>query len=116
MFTCYNNYTAIKYINIYAVIHVFYPLLLFSRSVLSVLSVLSSSLRPHGLQHSRLLCPSLPELAQTHVHGVDDAIQPSCPLLTPSPPSIRVFSDESACPSGGQSVGASASAYPYICI
>ena len=43
----------------------------------------------------------LPELAQTHVHHVSDAIQPShpcCPLLLlPSIfPSIRVFSNESA--------------------
>ena len=42
----------------------------------------------------------LPELAQTHVHLVDDAIQPSHPLLSllllPSIfPSIRVFSNES---------------------
>ena len=28
----------------------------------------------------------LPELAQTHVHWVGDAIQPSCPLSSPSPP------------------------------
>ena len=40
------------------------------------------------------------ELAQTHVHQVDDAIQPSHPLLSPSPPtsifpSIRVFANES---------------------
>ena len=40
----------------------------------------------------------LPELAQTHAHWVSDAIQPSRPLLSPSPPvfpSIRVFSNES---------------------
>ena len=42
----------------------------------------------------------LPELAQTHVHRVSDAIQPSHPLSSPSPPvfnltSIRVFSNES---------------------
>ena len=40
----------------------------------------------------------LPELAQTHVHWVSDAIQPSRPLASPSPPafpSIRVFSNES---------------------
>ena len=41
----------------------------------------------------------LPELAQTHVHPVGDAIQPSHPLLSPSLPafnlsSIRVFSNE----------------------
>ena len=40
------------------------------------------------------------ELAQTHVHGVSDAMQPSHPLSSPSPlltisPSIRVFSNES---------------------
>ena len=39
----------------------------------------------------------LPELAQTRVHSVNDAIQPSHPLSPPSPPafnipSIRVFS------------------------
>ena len=41
----------------------------------------------------------LAELAQTHVHRVSDAIQPSHPLLSPSPlpsifPSIRVSSNE----------------------
>ena len=29
--------------------------------------------------------PQLPELAQTHVHQVGDAIQPSHPLSSPSP-------------------------------
>ena len=43
------------------------------------------------------------ELAQTHNLRVSDAIQPSHPLLSPSPPtfnlfSIRVFSNESALP------------------
>ena len=41
----------------------------------------------------------LPEFTQTHVHWVRDAIQPSHPLLSPSPPafpSIRVFTNESA--------------------
>ena len=42
----------------------------------------------------------LPEFTQTHVHRVRDAIQPSHPLSSPSPPppvppSIRVFSNES---------------------
>ena len=42
----------------------------------------------------------LPEFTQTHVHWVSDAIQPSHPLSTlfllpPTPPSIRVFSNES---------------------
>ena len=41
------------------------------------------------------------QFTQTHVHRVSDAIQPSHPLSSPSPPafnlsSIRVFSNESA--------------------
>ena len=32
----------------------------------------------------------LPELAQTHVHQVHDAIQPSHPLSSPSPPAINL--------------------------
>ena len=34
--------------------------------------------------------PQLPELAQTHVHWVDDAIRPSHPLLSPSPPAFNL--------------------------
>ena len=42
----------------------------------------------------------LPAFTQTHIHQVGDAIQPSHPLLSPSPPApspsqIRVFSNES---------------------
>ena len=32
----------------------------------------------------------LPEFAQTHVHLVNDAIQPSHPLLSPSPPAFNL--------------------------
>ena len=62
---------------------------------------MSDSLQLHELQHIRLPCPSLfPEFAQTHVHWVSNASQPSHPLLS-SPlalifPSIRVFSSDSA--------------------
>ena len=46
--------------------------------------------------HHQLLEP-----AQTHVHRAGDAIQPSHPLVSPSPPAFtlsqhRVFSDESS--------------------
>ena len=48
------------------------------------------TLQLHGL-HARLPCPSpLLELAQTQVHRVSDAIQPSHPLLSPSPPTFNV--------------------------
>ena len=48
---------------------------------------MSDSLRPHESQHSRPPYPSTtPKFTQTHVHRVGDAIQPSHPLSTPSPP------------------------------
>ena len=55
---------------------------------------------PHGLQQARHVHHQLPEIAQTHVHRVSDAIQASHPLLSllllPSIfPIIRVFSNES---------------------
>ena len=57
----------------------------------------------------------LPELAQTHVHQVGDAIQPSHPVipfcLPPSIfPSIRSFPVSQFFASGGQHIGVSASA------
>ena len=68
----------------------------FSRSVMFDCS------QPHESQHARPPCPlPTPEFTETHVHRVSDAIQPSHPLsslllLPPIPPSIRVFSNESA--------------------
>ena len=54
-------------------------------------SVMSNSLGPHELQHARLPCPSHhPEIVQTHVHWVGDAIQPSHPLSSPSPPAVTL--------------------------
>ena len=56
------------------------------------------------------------EDAQTHVHWVDDAIQPLHPLSSPSPPVFNLFQQQGFFPmsplfaSGGQSTGASASA------
>ena len=48
---------------------------------------MADSLQPHGLQHTRLPCPYLPEFAQrvwATAHWVGDAIQPSHPLSSPS--------------------------------
>ena len=54
------------------------------------------------------------EFAQTRVHWVGDAIQPFHRLSPPSPPSVfprtRVFPMSQLFTSGGQSIGASASA------
>ena len=55
--------------------------------------VMSDSLRLHEPQHARPPCPSpsprvVLESTQTHVHQVGDAIQPSHPLSSPSPPAF----------------------------
>ena len=58
----------------------------------------------------------LPELTQTHVHQVSDAIQPSHPLPSPSPFSYNLSQHQGLYKmsqfflSGGQSTGVSASA------
>jgi len=38
----------------------------------------------------------LPELAQTHAHWISDAIQPSRPLLSPSPPAFDLSQHQGA--------------------
>ena len=66
----------------------------FSHSVVSDCDAMNCSMPGLPVHHQ------LPEFIQTHVHQVGDAIQPShplCPLLllSPIPPSIGVFSNES---------------------
>ena len=76
-------------------------------------SVVSDSLRPHGLQHTRPPCPSPISLLQ--LMSID-SVMPSnhlvlcCPLLLPPSifPSIRVFSNESDLRMRCQSIGVSA--------
>ena len=70
------------------------------------------TLRPHGLQHAMLPCPSpSAKLVQTHFHQVGDAIQPSHLLLSPSPPfpASGSFPMSQFFTSGSQSIGVSAS-------
>ena len=53
----------------------------------------------------------LPEFTQTHVHWVGDAIQPSHPLSSPSPPALNLSQPQGMSQlfaSGGQSIGVSA--------
>ena len=53
-------------------------------------SVVSDSLWPHESQHARPPCPSqTPGVYSTHAHRVGDAIQPSYPLSSPSPPVLN---------------------------
>ena len=58
----------------------------------------------------------LVQLAQTHVHRVGDAIQPSHPLSSPPPPTFNLSQNQGSFPmsqflaSGSQSIGDSASA------
>ena len=50
-------------------------------------SVVSDSLRPHKLQHARPPCPSpTPGVHSDSRPSINEAIQPSHPLSSPSPP------------------------------
>ena len=54
-------------------------------------SVVCDSLRPHELSTPGLpVHHQLPDFTQTHVHRVCDAIQPSHPLSSPSPPALNL--------------------------
>ena len=57
-------------------------------------SVLFDFLQAHRLQHTRrlffLVLHNLPVFAQTHVHLVDDVIQPFHSLSPPSPPVLNL--------------------------
>ena len=79
-----------------------------SRSCLTVCNSMDCSTPGFLVLHHLL------ELAQTHVHRVSDAIQPFYPLPSPSPafsfPALGFFPKSQLSASGGQSIGASASA------
>ena len=88
-------------------IHVVFTLSGLITSVQFSRSVMSDSFHPMDCN-----TPGLPihhqflEFTQTHIHQVsDDAIQPSHPLLSPSPPAFNLSQ-----PSGGLSIGVSVSA------
>ena len=54
-------------------------------------SVVSDSLWPHEPQHARPPCPSpTPRVYSNSFHWVDDAIQPSHSLSSPSPPTFNL--------------------------
>ena len=79
-------------------------------------SVMSNSLRLHGLQHARLPCPSPTPGAYSNSCPLIESVMPSnhlilCHsllLLASLSPSIGVFSKTQFFASGGQSIGVSA--------
>ena len=97
-----------------------YSFICFDTNCFHILTIINSAAVNNGIQFSSVtqLCPTLcdpmnrstpglpvhPQLlefTQTHVHWVSDAIQPSHPLSSPSPPALnlsqhQVFSNESA--------------------
>ena len=96
-------------------------------TICQLISVQSLSLLDSLRLHGNCSTPGfpvhhqLPENAQTHVHPVGDAFQPSQPLVISSPPAFNVPAFQSVLTSGsfpisqffasgGQRIGASASA------
>ena len=55
-----------------------------NQSCLTLCDPMESSTPGFSVHHQLL------ELAQTHVHSVSDAIHPSHPLLSPSPPAFNL--------------------------
>ena len=82
----------------------------FSCSVVSLCDPMNRSTPGLPVHHQ------LPEFTQTHIHRVGDAIQPSHPLSSPSPPNPQSLPASGSFPMsqlfawGGQSIGVSASA------
>ena len=77
-----------------------------SQSCLTLYDPMDGSMPGFPVHHQ------LPELAQTCVHLVSDAIQPSHPLLAPSPPAFNLSQPQGLfqlLASGGQSIGTSVS-------
>ena len=78
-------------------------------------SVVSDSLQPHESQHAMPPCSSPTPVSSLKLTSIE-SVMPSSHLilcrplllLPPNPPSIRVFSNESTLPWGGQSTGVSA--------
>ena len=82
-------------------------------SVQFSLSVVSNSLQCHRPQHARPPCPSpTPRVYSNSCPWVSDAIQPSHPLSSPSPPALNLSQHQGLfkwVTSGGHSIGVSAS-------
>ena len=97
-------------------IHIYINLLCIHSSVQSLSCVWLLVTPWTAARQASLSIDHLLELAQTYVHWVGDAIQPSHPLSSLSPPAFNLSQHQGLFPvsqlfaSGGQSIGASASA------
>ena len=61
-------------------------------------SVMSNSWQPHGLQHTRLPCPSpSPRVCPSSCPLSHDTIEPSHPLLPSSPPALSLSNESALC-------------------
>ena len=60
-----------------------------AQSCLTLCDPMNRSMPGHPVHHQ------LPEFTQTHVHRVSDAIQPSYPLSSPSPPALNLSQHQS---------------------
>ena len=72
----FNRYSTNLFINQYSSV---------AQSCLTLCDPMDCSLPGFPVHHQLL------EFTQTHVHWVSDAIQPSNPLLSPSPPAFSIF-------------------------
>ena len=84
------------------------PRILVTQSCPTLCNLMDCSMPGFPVHHQ------LPELAHTHIHWVGDAIQPSHPLLSPSPPACSLAHHQGlfqwVSSLHGQSIGTSASA------
>ena len=87
---CLDPVASFHQLNLEQITQLTYPVFLICVSLLWFSrSAMSNSLQPHGLHHTKFLgLPLSPRVFL--VHGVTDAIQPSHPLLPPSPPAFNL--------------------------
>ena len=84
-----------QYLSSYIIYSFTFQVTWFQKMLFSHL-VVSNSLWPHGLQHTKLpVLHNLLEFSQTHVYWVNDAIQPTHIFLFPSPPALQFCSVQS---------------------
>ena len=82
--SCLVQYSSLCYIVVLLVIYVIYCCCSVAQSCLTLCHPVDVSTSGFPVLHH------LPELAQAHVHLVSDTIQPSHPLLSPSPPAFNL--------------------------